>query len=204
MEPRQLVADVDENDSDNDDWMNEDPNVLNNPELLYRECEKLPFPGDSKSKETWEIQKMVRELILDNNVIFDELSNHVEIRGSEVQALNVIISLMEALKMNVEKCSENCVELQNAEDAWDEENMQEIFSNQGSERILQWKSNLNEFLKCYSNIRKFIPKESQPSEQEQNAQNVEIEREQKQLGCLPDILEELEVLGGVLQNFLQI
>jgi len=195
---------------DNDDWMNEDPNLLNNPELLYRECEKLPFPDEishrAGMKEMWDIQKIVREMILDNNVLFDQLSKQEGIRGTEEEALAVIINITEAIKSKFEKCVENSAELQNQEDSWDADNMQEIFSHQGSERILQWKATLNEFLKCYSNIRKFIPKDTsgQTNGENEQDQNAEIEMEKKQLNCLPDILEELDDFKEVLHKFLEL
>lgn len=54
----------------------EDPNLLNNPELLFRECEKLPAPKSVCSEDEelyWQSAKLIREILLNHNFILVQI-----------------------------------------------------------------------------------------------------------------------------------
>ncbi|CAL8089173.1 unnamed protein product [Orchesella dallaii] len=172
------------------EWEKEDPNLLNIPELLYRECEKLPLPTGNRAhdEEFLETTSIIRELILDNKDFLDTLRRREGSFAKQEEVVEVILNLVMAYEGLSQKCLD-AIAICNNTELWNDQIKSKIFSERSAEQILRWKQVLNSFLDGYNKIRQFISEEGVLNDQ---ANAEAIEHTKKNLKELPEVLEELQ------------
>ncbi|ODN00495.1 Glyoxalase domain-containing protein 5 [Orchesella cincta] len=176
---------------EDNEWEKEDPNLLNIPELLYREVDKLPFPVENRAhdEEILEIASITREMILqDQKNFLESLRKRESLLAKEELSVDVISHLVQVYDDMCKKCLES-IAILNTNELWNDELKNKYFSERSSEQILRWKQVLNSFLEGYNKIRHFISEEAVLNDE---ANTEAIEYEKQQLKQLPAILEEME------------